>query len=150
MPDPYILAHTGAQLDESCNRPISIAGGGTGQTTRYTNITVTNDSTTVTSHNILARAFMYINMGFLRATVLFDNVAVEANTWVPIATVPAEYKPTYTTALTVDLVGAASGTVKPAQARIKNDGTIEIGVGDALLATSDYYAYVSGWWTLPA
>lgn len=144
MADPYTLAHTGAQLDESVNRPIGITGGGTGQSTRYTNITVTNDTTTVTAHNILARAFMYLNMGFLRATVKFDHVAVEANTWVPIASIPAEYAPLYTTALT-----AAIGGVKPVQARIKNDGVIEVGTTDALNNTSDYYAYVSGWWTLP-
>ena len=143
MPDPYVLAHTGAQLDESCNRPVGITGGGTGQTTRYTNITVTNDTTTVTGHNILARVYPYLNMAFVRATAKFDHVAVAAYTWVPIASVPAESSPVYTTALAAYIGGA-----KPISARIKNDGTIEVAAADALNATSEYYVYVSGWWLL--
>ncbi len=147
MPDPYVLAHTGAQLDDSVNRPIPITGGGTGQTARYNTITVTNDTTTVSDHNIAARYFPYLRMCFIRARVKFDNAAVEANTWVPIGSVPADYSPVYTTALTVSLQGTA-GVMKPAQAHIKNDGIIEVGAADALLASSDYYAYISGWWLL--
>ena len=145
MPDPYPLLYTGEQIDSRLERPVGVSAGGTGQVSRYTSVAAVNDTSVVSGHNVLCRYFPYLSMCFFRATVQFDNVAVSAGTWTPIVTIPAEYAPAYRTALS-----ATMGDVKAISARVKSDGVVEVGSTDDLRATSDYYAYISGWWAVPS
>ena len=138
----YSLAFTGSQVDARLERPVGVTGGGTGQTTRYTNVTAALDTSVATGHNITVRHFPYLNMCFVRGTVVLDHVAVSAGAWVPVATIPDGYLPLYRTSLS-----AAMGTgSRPVSARINNDGVIEICLADDISSSYSYYAYFSGWW----
>lgn len=140
----FSLSYTGTEINARLDRPVPVSGGGTGETSVYDSVTVTADTTTASGHNITARRFPYLKMCFVRGVVTFDHVAVEANTWVRVGSVPTtptDYSPRYTTAL-----AATKATASGATARITSDGYIEVASPTAFYASYTYYIYFSGWW----
>lgn len=122
--------------------PLSIGNGGTGQSVRYSAVTVTNDTSVATGHNITVRHFPYIGACFVRGMVRVTGVTVAANTWIDVATVPEEFRPAYTTSL-----AASKGEASGATAQIRNSsGLIRVASATALSSASEYYIYFSGWW----
>lgn len=142
MADKYVLGYTGSQVDSRLARPVSVAQGGTGQTSRYSAATVTNDTSVVSGHAITIRHYPQLGMCFVRGYVRLSGTAVSANTWFPIATVTGDVVPSTenTTALSVNTYGGGD-------AQITGDGQIRCRVNTAWSGTSGTRdIYFSGWW----
>jgi hypothetical protein len=142
MADKYLLQYTGNQVNTRLERPVPVSDGGTGQTGDYSTPTVTNDTTKASGHSIAVRYYPFLKMCFVRGYVAFTNVAVDANTWVTVATVPEAQKPSssYPTPF-------ATNVVPSGMTRINADGEIQVRFDAAVSATASRYVYFSGWWT---
>lgn len=138
----YVLAYSGEQVNDRLVRPLPISQGGTGQTSRYTSATVTNDTSVVSGHAITVRHYPQLGMCFVRGYAKLSGTAVEANTWFPIATATGDAVPAtdYATALAVNVYGGGD-------VQITGAGLIRCRVSTAYSSTSSSRdIYFSGWW----
>ncbi len=120
--------------------PLEVASGGTGQTEARSTVTVTPDTSVASAHAVTVRRFGYLGMCFVRGYVRFDHVAVGANTWVTVATVPSDAAPAAVTALAASVYNGGSALVNSA-------GELRLRPTAALSSDSYYDIYFSGWWT---
>ena len=123
-------------------RPLPIAQGGTGQTTRYTAVTAAYDTSVASGHAMEVRHYPQLGLSFCRGYAKLMDTAVEANTWFPLASVSGDGAPAtgYTTALSANIYGGGD-------VQITGAGQIRCRVGTAWPAnggTRDIY--FSGWW----
>lgn len=121
-----------------------ISKGGTGQTSRYINVSVTHQNAK-TSSNTSCRYFPYLGMCWIRAYVVL-NVALTAGTALTVIEVDGDYRPSSITALATHNNSAnlsayirknQTTETDPATIKIKSDTDLSAGAG----------IYISGWWT---
>ncbi len=130
--------------DLKLTTPLEVASGGTGQTTAYTSVTVTPDTTSGASdHAIGVRLYPYLAACWCRGYVKISGVAIAANTWITVATVGAAAQPSasYPTPLAVNnTVGG--------EARVTASGELQVRFYSEVPATATRYMYFAGWWTV--
>lgn len=121
-----------------------IAKGGTGQTSRYINVSITHQNAK-TSSNTSCRYFPYLGMCWIRAYVVL-NVALTAGTALTVIEVDGQYRPSSITALATHNNSAnlsayirKNQTIETDPATIKIKSDTDLAVGSAI--------YISGWWT---
>jgi len=139
MADKYLLQLTGTQVDSRLESPKPVSQGGTGQSSRYNTVTVTNDTSVASDHAITVRYYPYLGMCFVRGYVKISGQDVAANTAVTVCTVPEGYRPGSITALALSILGTGN-------ARVMSNGNIAVSPQNALSASSNYVVYFSGWW----
>lgn len=120
-----------------------VAKGGTGQTLRYTTVSITHQNAK-TSSNTSCRYFPYLGMCWIRAYVVL-NVALTSGTALTVIEVDGEYRPSSITALATHNNSAnlsayirknQTNEIDPATIKIKSD--TDLAAGSAI--------YISGWW----
>ena len=133
----YTLQYTASEIDNRLGRPLPVTQGGTGQTASNTNVSVTYNTTVASSHSMTVRRFPYFGMCFLRGSFVVTGQAVEANTWIEVASVPNA--PNYTTALSISAINGGAAV-------IDNNGKIKVLFDTAQTSGQTRNVYVSGWW----
>ena len=114
------------------------AQGGTGYTYRYDTVSTTKNATYSDDAYVAStRYYPYLDMCFTRQ-YHETAAALTAGTAYHIATITADYAPSYQTALTVD-------SFKNISAYIDNAGKIYIRPRESVAA--NYAVKISGWWT---
>lgn len=138
MADNYLLPYTGEQVEDRLEAPLPVALGGTGQSVLWESATITANTTNTTDFGANCRFSPYLRLVFIRGSFK-TAVATTANTWISVANVPADYRPsTYNPVITISIPGGASGLMTRA------DGNINIRtVVDRAAGTSVDF---SGWW----
>lgn len=143
MADKYVLGYTGSQVDSRLARPVSISQGGTGQTSDRGSIPVTNvTSGGASEHSIGTRYYPYLAACYCRGYCKISNKAVDANTWITVATVGSDYLPSSSYP-----VPFAVNTTVGGEARITSAGEMQVRFYSEIPSTATRYAYWSGWWT---
>lgn len=121
-----------------------VAKGGTGQTSRYTTVSITHQNAK-TSSSTSCRYFPYLGMCWVRAYVVL-NVALTAGTALTVIEVDGEYRPSSITALATHNNSAnLSAYIRKNQTNETDPATIKIKSDTDLAAGSGIY--ISGWWT---
>jgi hypothetical protein len=134
----YTLQYTAAEIDNRLGRPVPVNQGGTGQTAIWENVTISANNTNTTDFGANCRFNPYLRLVFIRGSFK-TAVATTANTWISVANIPADYRPsTYNPAITISIPGGASGLIT------RSDGNINIRpIVDRAAGTSVDF---SGWW----